>query len=836
MKKHLWRGKWLDDAELAAKLPTLGETLAEDLERRLPLARLVATAHELGQELKNGGAIRDKLHAVLMESPDAREQDAEMTLDSIALFLDREQLEYKLIRELGSTDPFTARRISYAGQRFEAWAPLGFLVHVAPGNVSSVAPLSVIEGLLSGNINFLKTSSGGSAFAQHLLAALVERDTSGDLAPFIYVAEISSQETRRLRTLFSLADGIAAWGGEAAIAAVRDMAPQGCRVIDWGHKISFAYLAKEKLDDEQSLQALARDVCFIEQQACSSPQCLFVEIEEREDLFSFAERFSSILAEISASIPITNPGAQERAEITTVTEVARMEAVYSGSTKVFAAQDNSWRVLAEDNPALRASPLYRTLWIKPLLPSALTATLRPMRPWLQTAGLACDVERYADLSSKLIAAGVSRITQLGEQLGGYVGAPHDGVYALQRYCRRTSYDLPAKAAGISSFHELTEPVSPLAPNTPLLDKAGFMALEEDEHNAHLYFKSGGTSGAPKMAVYSWADYHSQMQAAADGLYAAGLDPIHDRTINLFFSGHLYGSFISFWSILENLGVVQLPMTGIDDLEEVANTIVRYKVNTLLGMPFYINKLFRTQADILRRYGGVKKIFFGGERFNSVQREYLQQEFGIEIIRAAAYGSNDAGPLGYQCHACDDNEYHVLTQTQYLEILDTKADCPAPHEEPGRLVFTSLARRGQKVERYEIGDMGRWIATPCACGRSAPRFELLGRYGDLFRAPYFFSYSTICRILTDHGNYAGAIQLELNHDGKRDSIQIYLEDEHDLSAEHANALILNHYDDLRAFVEDHQLTTLSIKQIPLSDFVTTPNTGKLKTIIDLRSPA
>ncbi|MFT0893034.1 acyl-CoA reductase [Pseudochelatococcus sp. G4_1912] len=834
MTKHLWRGQWVDDAELAVRLPMLGATLAEDLECTFPLRQLLTAAHDLGQELRTSGTVRDQLHGVLMAAPDAREQDVAMTLDSVASFLDREQLEYKLKRELGSTDPFTPRRISFTGNRFESWAPLGFLVHVAPGNVSSVAPLSVIEGMLSGNINFLKTSSGGSAFAQHLLATLVERDPSGALAPFVYAAEISSRETDRLRNLFSLADGIAAWGGEAAIAAVRDMAPQGCRVIDWGHKISFAYLAKEKLEDIASLQALARDVCFIEQQACSSPQCLFIEAADREDLFAFAEKFSGILGGVSEVIPVTHPGLQERAEITTVTEAARMEAVYSGSTRVFAAPDNSWRVLAEDNPALRASPLYRTLWVKPLAPSAFTATLRPMRPWLQTAGLACNLERYADLSNRLIAAGISRVTQVGEQLGGYVGAPHDGVYALQRYCRRISCELPANAKGIASFHELTEPIPPLAPDTPLLDKAGFLALEENENHAHLYFKSGGSSGAPKLAVYSWTDYHSQMQAAADGLYAAGLDPTKDRTMNLFFSGHLYGSFISFWSVLENLGAVQFPITGIDDMEEVANTIINQKVDTLLGMPFYIHKLFSTQGDMLRTYGGVKKIFFGGEHFNSVQRKHLQREFGVEIIRAAAYGSNDAGPLGYQCEGCDDSEYHVLTQTQYLEILDTEADRPATAGEPGRLAFTSLARRGQKVERYEIGDMGRWLTTPCSCGRSAPRFELMGRYGDMFRAPYFFNYRIFCRVLAEHGHYTGNVQLVLNHDGIRHNIKVWLEDGHNLASAQARSLLLTHYPDLRDFVEEYGFVTLTVEQISLSAFATTPSTGKLKAIVDLRS--
>ena len=191
------------------------------------------------------------------------------------------------------------------------------------------------------------------------------------------------------------------------------------------------------------------------------------------------------------------------------------------------------------------------------------------------------------------------------------------------------------------------------------------------------------------------------------------------------------------------------MTGIDDLEEVAHTIVNQRVNTLLGMPFYLNNLFTQQADVLRAYKGVKKIFYGGEHMNAQLRQRLTEEFGVELIRAGAYGSNDAGPLGYQCPHCVGNVYHVLSQTQYLEIVDQEEDRPVAPGEAGRLIFTSLARRGQKVARYEIGDMGRWVTEPCPCSRQSPRFELLGRTGDLFRAPNFFNYQTFCRVLADH---------------------------------------------------------------------------------------
>lgn len=840
---HLWQGEWLADAALDARLATLAEALPADLARPVPQDALLRAAGALAARVGDGEARDERLVAALLatlqEDPATDEAEARGMLATLAAHLSRDALETKLRRELGGLDPHTPRRIDGGDDAFEAWAPLGLLVHVAPGNVPTVAPLSVIEGLLAGNLNVLKASSHVPPFAQQLLAALVALDDSGALAPFISVVAVPSREIDRLRPLFALADGIAVWGGESAVAAIADLAPAGCRVVDWGHKISFAYLAAECLDDESVLAAVAHDACLIEQQACSSPQTLYVEVADRTALFAFAERFAAVLARVSAQMPRSagaQPGQHEWADITTAVLLADLESAYSDATRSFVAADRSWRVLAEDNPALRASPLFRTLWVKPLQPARIVDTLRPMRRWLQTAGLAAPVSRLAELSTRLVAAGASRVARIGEQLGGYVGGPHDGVYALQRYSRRVSLELPASTRSVSSFAELAPPASPLRAGTPLLDKAGFMALVADPARAQLFFRSGGSSGDPKTSVFSWADYHAQMRAAADGLRAAGLDPVHDRAVNLFFAGHLYGGFVSFWSILEQLGVAQLPMSGVDDLGEVADTIVRLRADTLLGMPFYLDRLFTAQADRLRAYGGIRKVFFGGEHMSSALRRRLREDFGVETIRAASYGSNDAGPLGYQCAHCEGSVYHVLTQSQYLEILDMDKDAPAREGEPGRLVFTSLHRASVPVQRYEIGDMGRALPGTCACGRAAPRFELLGRYGDLFRAPAFFNYSRFVRTLAEEGGYTGPVQLELGEDGRRSCIKVRLLEGTAPPADAARALLLAHDPDLRHFVEDGDPppTAVEVELAALDRFVVTPVTGKLKSIVDTRS--
>ena len=271
-------------------------------------------------------------------------------------------------------------------------------MHVAPTNAVNVAFLSVIEGLLAGNVGFVKTGGDDSDYPLLCLKALVECEP--DLAPFVYAARISSRLQDLLKALMAQADGVAVWGGEEAVAAVRALAPAHARVIEWGPKISFAYFAAESLvASDVVFDRLARECCLMEQQACSSPQVVYAETADPAELARFAQKLASAMGRVSPVMPLVAPGPAELAERTKVVEIARLESCLPDSaTRVLEAADGSWHVIAEGKAGLRASPLFRTVWVKPLPRARIVATLRPMRHYLQTAGLACALGGLDELS------------------------------------------------------------------------------------------------------------------------------------------------------------------------------------------------------------------------------------------------------------------------------------------------------------------------------------------------------------------------------------------------------------------------------------------------------
>lgn len=288
---HYWQGAFIGDEEAGrrlAGLPAAVEAaLAEGLETETVLAACDALA----------GALCDPDHPVHARlAPHLPEGEDPAVLAALGVLLGRRELTRKLRRELGGAAPGRLNRADPRETVYEAWAPVGLVAHIAPGNASTVAPLSIVEGLLAGNVNVLKTSSADTLLTQHLMAELAALDPSGALAARIVVLRFPSSRQEWLRLMCAPADAVAVWGGEGAVEGVAAHVPAGCRLVEWGHRISFAYLTGDAWSDAGTLDALADDVCLHEQQACSSPQVVYLDTEDEGEVFAFAERFAAVLA------------------------------------------------------------------------------------------------------------------------------------------------------------------------------------------------------------------------------------------------------------------------------------------------------------------------------------------------------------------------------------------------------------------------------------------------------------------------------------------------------------------------------------------------------------
>lgn len=763
MKSHLWQGQIVAHTEWLERLKTLEQSIETVLAENFDLDRFIESCDAFSKLLSAESPLQSKLIASLSNNDGLSRQAAQDTLFSIADFISKRQIKFKINNELGTMTPFTSQRMNTAGNVFEKWEPLGLIVQILSGNDNALPILSAFEGLMTGNLNILKLSHQSSNFTQEFFTEFCNFKETSQWKNRISIINVSSKEKSILDRLYQQADGVVVWGGEESINEIKKSVPPTTRFIDWGHKISFSYVTKKEWQKTGVAKQIALDISLLDQQACSSPQCLYLEDATFQDLKDFSVILGQALGEMISKFPSGEVSDMENAEITKMSLIVKTEkSLQPGLTDILEDADGNWRIWIDSRSGLRASPLYKTIWLKPIQRIDLLKIFRPMKPYLQTVGLGCGISELFDLSRLFYASGATRIRSLGSMQDGYVGEPHDGYFALNRYVRRVSLESNIESLKtFSTINDLKKNEIQFAqfPDV-LMDKVDFQNIPE-QVSSQLYFKSGGSSGASKISQFTYVDYHTQMRAAANGLMAAGLDPKKDRTMNLFFGGGLYGGFLSFFTILEELKAVQFPMAAHMDYDFVGQMIKKYKVNALMGMPSYLMQMLDHNKELLTQEPIVEKIFYGGEAFSASQIEKLKNDYGVKVIKSASYGSVDMGPLGYQCEFSDNKTYHLHHQIHHLEVLKLDSLLPTDENEVGRLIFSTHSREDQNLFRYDVGDLGKRIQQDCPCGRLSPRFELHGRYGDIFRAAgTFLNYNHLVSILSDKLGIANEMQILL----------------------------------------------------------------------------
>lgn len=345
------------------------------------------------------------------------------SLEEVRGLLDRASLERRLAVELGPD--WTRPQPRPFGRALPT--PLGTLFHVAAGNVAGLPAFTAVEGLLTGNVNLVKLPREDRGLTLAIFSLLVEQEP--DLAPFLYAFDVPSSDAATLKALAGLADGLVVWGGDRAVSACRALAPPGCRLIEWGHRLGFAYLSGYE-DREAELSALARHIMETNGLLCSSCQVIFLDTGDPEQGEAFCREFLPYLSRAHA---LCRPAPGQAAQGALYAYETFLEGLIRPSGRVFRGTGCS--LTLRSGGELELSPLHGNVLVKCLPRERLLPTLRRQKGRLQTAGLICAPERREELTALLARAGVTRITRAGHMSSAFPAENHDGEYPLRRYVR-----------------------------------------------------------------------------------------------------------------------------------------------------------------------------------------------------------------------------------------------------------------------------------------------------------------------------------------------------------------------------------------------------------------
>jgi phenylacetate-CoA ligase len=281
---------------------------------------------------------------------------------------------------------------------------------------------------------------------------------------------------------------------------------------------------------------------------------------------------------------------------------------------------------------------------------------------------------------------------------------------------------------------------------PLTDKDGIREdqrlnppfgsyLASEESRIARVHRTSGTSGVAMNLALSRADALMTATVGARAQSAAGLGPGH-RVVHCLNYQLWMGGF-SDHTTLEETGAAVVPY-GVGHSEGLIRVIRELGINAISCTPSYPAVLERVIAEKfpgLEPAGlGLKLGLFGGEAGldEPAFRQRLEATWGF-AARNANYGVSDV-LCNFAAQTGRSDDLHLVAlDVLYPELIDPDSGENKPwcEGETGELVLTHLAKECQPLVRFRTGDM--IILTglgTAACGRTAPRFRVVGRCDDM----------------------------------------------------------------------------------------------------------
>jgi phenylacetate-CoA ligase len=260
-------------------------------------------------------------------------------------------------------------------------------------------------------------------------------------------------------------------------------------------------------------------------------------------------------------------------------------------------------------------------------------------------------------------------------------------------------------------------------------------LAADEREITRVHRTSGTTGTAMNLALSHRDAEETARVGARAQIASGLGPGH-RVVHCLNYRLWMGGFTDHAS-LEATGATVIPF-GIGDTQLLIRTIRELGVTAISCTPSYPSVLEGVIAErhpgLRPRDLGLKLGLFGGEAgLDDPQfRRRLEATWGFKA-RNANYGVTDVF-CNFAGQSEVDNDLHFMAlDVLNPELVDSASGASLKWQEgaSGELVLSHMSRQCQPLVRFRTGDIITITGTGKArCGRTAPRFRVVGRSDDM----------------------------------------------------------------------------------------------------------
>jgi hypothetical protein len=359
----------------------------------------------------------------------------------LRLWLRRGTLEPIVIRELG-IEGLNGAWLEERTARLRAY-PLGVVGHWPAGNIEIQPLLSLVCALLGGNACLVRVPAGLVVQTRALLEKLSTVAGAQTLLERICIASFEHERADLQRAMAAAVDGAMIWGGAEAVTQIRALPfPPWARLAVFGPRLSVAAMDGASwsggADRESWCRRLARDVWQFDQQACSSPQTLFLERCASGDLAEFAAALAAAFEEENR----LHPRESIHPALTSAICLARASWLLDdGARRALFPATPDWTLLLGAGSTVPTPTQGRTLSV--LLVEDLLEPIARFDGMVQTLGLAvADDAKEAAVTQAAGRSGVDRIVKLGRM--HVFGSPWDGADLIRPMVRLVRH-VPASA-------------------------------------------------------------------------------------------------------------------------------------------------------------------------------------------------------------------------------------------------------------------------------------------------------------------------------------------------------------------------------------------------------
>ncbi len=248
--------------------------------------------------------------------------------------------------------------------------------------------------------------------------------------------------------------------------------------------------------------------------------------------------------------------------------------------------------------------------------------------------------------------------------------------------------------------------------------------------------------------------------------AAGFRP-GDIVQNTFMY-HFSPAGLMFDEALIRIGCTVIP-AGVGNTEMQAQVMRDLCVTGYVGTPSFLMTVLEKGKEMGIVPGNglcLQVALVAAEMLPESLRRRFQEEFDIQVRQA--YGTADAGSLGYECF--EGQGMHIPDEI-ILELVDPVTEEPVGPGKIGEVVVT-LPNETYPLVRFATGDLSVVTNESCPCGRTSARLlRIVGRIDQLTKVKGIFVHPEQVGQIEKKVPEVYALQLVITRVGHEDQMEI-----------------------------------------------------------------